>query len=70
LSTDITPEKRDELVAHATRFGKELGIDKVLVENELDIIIGPIESAMPLFSAASGLSPSRIGMALEIAAEK
>ena len=57
LVTSITSEDREKYVAHAVKFGKELGVDKILDEYDLNLIIGPIESPLPSFAAAAGLVP-------------
>lgn len=51
---------RDQLLAYIQRMGRELGIDKTLIENEVDIILCPADSQINMFSSCSGKYGQRV----------
>ncbi|KAM5341687.1 hypothetical protein ACJ41O_014718 [Fusarium nematophilum] len=53
-NTSITPEERSVYAAHADKYGRELGVDKILEEYNLNIIMGPLESPLASIAAACG----------------
>ena len=55
LTHSYTTEDLDAALAHARRIGRSEGIDKMLKVYDIDVIIGPAESAMPSIAAASGM---------------
>ncbi|MCJ1378434.1 hypothetical protein MMC17_001532 [Xylographa soralifera] len=54
LTTNLTAENLDAALAHARKIGRTEGIDKILKEYNLDVIIGPAESSMTDMASASG----------------
>lgn len=62
ISSKPTAEYLDKALAHAREYGRVKGMDKILKDYDIDVIIGPAESAMSLVASASGMSnlcPSR-----------
>ncbi len=57
---DYTTGDLDAALAHARKIGRSEGIDKLLKEYDIDVIIGPAESAMPTIAAASGKKTSNL----------
>ena len=58
LAHNCTTEDLEQALAHARRIGRDESIDKILKEYDIDVIIGPAESAMPTIAAASGMETS------------
>ena len=58
LAQSYTTEDLDKALAHARRIGRDEGIDKILEEYDIDVIIGPADSKMPTIAAASGMATS------------
>ncbi|KAK0507196.1 hypothetical protein JMJ35_010234 [Cladonia borealis] len=54
LAHNYTTEDLEKALAHARRIGRDEGIDKILKEYDIDVIIGPADSKMPTIAAASG----------------
>ncbi len=50
----ISPETYHDTVAHARHAARDLGIDKVLRENDVDVIIGPGDGPLFAVAAAAG----------------
>jgi amidase len=49
--SNISEEEYDEILSHSRKSGRELGIDKTLKDNEVDVILGPADG--PLFYIAA-----------------
>ena len=56
LTTNLTAQHLDAALAHARDVGRTKGIDKILKEYNLDVVIGPAESSMTDIASASGCS--------------
>ncbi|KAM7183330.1 putative glutamyl-tRNA amidotransferase subunit A [Naviculisporaceae sp. PSN 640] len=54
LEDDISDEKYQRAHSHMRHVARDLGIDKILTENEVDVIIGPAESFMMSLAAGAG----------------
>lgn len=54
LRTKLSAETLDAALKYARDVGRTRGIDKILKEYEIDVIIGPAESSMTDLAAASG----------------
>lgn len=54
LDAKFSRETLDANLQHARHVSRTEGIDKMLKEYDIDVIIGPAESAMTSFAAASG----------------
>lgn len=58
LETALTRQYSDvELLqdlAHARKVARDLGIDKILSDYDIDVIIGPADSDLPKIAAAAG----------------
>ncbi|OJJ52521.1 hypothetical protein ASPSYDRAFT_164676 [Aspergillus sydowii CBS 593.65] len=54
LNSTLGDQEYDEILAFAREAGRELGIDKTLHDNEVDVIIGPGGSTMSYIAAAAG----------------
>ncbi|KAM0335643.1 hypothetical protein ACHAQA_000692 [Verticillium albo-atrum] len=54
LTHNYTGEDLKAALAHARKVGRDDGIDKILREYNIDVIIGPAESPMSSIAAASG----------------
>ncbi|KAL6907245.1 amidase signature domain-containing protein [Trichoderma evansii] len=52
--TNVTSEDRASYISHLTRFGRDQGVNKIFEEFGLNIIMGPIESPLYYWAAASG----------------
>ncbi|RFU74341.1 amidase family [Trichoderma arundinaceum] len=50
----VTSEDRARYVAHLEKFGRDQGVNKIFEEYGVNIIMGPIESPLYYFAAASG----------------
>lgn len=46
--------EHEEILRNVRRIGRELGIDKTLKDNDIDVILGPVDSGPSLFASASG----------------
>ncbi|KAI4220073.1 MAG: hypothetical protein LQ349_008177 [Xanthoria aureola] len=54
LATKLSPETLDATLQYAREVSRTKGIDKILEDYNLDVIIGPAESSMTDIAAASG----------------
>ncbi|KAK3186367.1 hypothetical protein K4F52_004905 [Lecanicillium sp. MT-2017a] len=54
LADKSTPEELAAALLLARKVGRDEGIDKILKEYDIDVIIGPAESPMPTIACASG----------------
>ncbi|KAI4111248.1 MAG: hypothetical protein LQ339_000709 [Xanthoria mediterranea] len=54
LATKLSPETLDATLQYAREVSRTKGIDKILKDYNLDVIIGPAESSMSDIAAASG----------------
>ncbi|ATY58913.1 amidase family [Cordyceps militaris] len=54
LADKSTAEELEEALLLARKVARDEGIDKILREYDLDVIIGPAESPMPTIACASG----------------
>lgn len=54
LATKLSPETLHATFQHAREVSRTKGIDKILTDYNLDVIIGPAESSMTDMAAASG----------------
>lgn len=61
VESNMTQEYMDKALSWARETGRTKGVDKILKDYDIDVIIGPAESDMPLVSSASGMGlfPSR-----------
>lgn len=50
----MTSQEFHHLVEHARHVDRDSGIDKVFKEFDINVILGPAESAMTQFAAAAG----------------
>lgn len=53
-NTNITDRQYHKYIAHVEKYGKELGVDKIMDEYNLNIIIGPLECDLGNFAASAG----------------
>jgi amidase len=53
-SLEITPAQYDAHLANVRSLGQAKGIDKILAEYELDVLIGPADSQFTKIAAAAG----------------
>ena len=54
-SLEKNPEKSRLLLEHARLIGRERGIDETFKRYNINVLIGPAESAMSTFAAAAGI---------------
>ncbi|KAJ5151221.1 uncharacterized protein N7482_010473 [Penicillium canariense] len=54
LNSNLSSEEYDDILAFSRKAGRELGIEKTLRENDVDVIIGPGGSTMSYIAAAAG----------------
>ena len=54
LASETTTEELDAALKHARHVGRTIGVDKILKDHDIDVIIGPAESSMCDIAAASG----------------
>jgi len=52
--TTMPPETYHDTVAHARHAARDLGIDKTLRENDVDVLIGPADGPLFAVAAAAG----------------
>lgn len=64
IATNLSTETLDITLYHAREISRTNGIDKILKDYNLDVIIGPAESSMTDLASASGSweSSSFIGL--------
>jgi hypothetical protein len=48
-------EEYDDILSHAQKSGRELGIDKTLKDNKVDVILGLADGALFYIAAIAGL---------------
>ncbi|PNP59590.1 hypothetical protein THARTR1_00763 [Trichoderma harzianum] len=53
-NTDMTPEDRENYVAHLKNLGRDEGIDKIFDEYGINVVMGPLESPLYYFAAVCG----------------
>ncbi|KAL6699633.1 amidase signature domain-containing protein [Trichoderma pleuroticola] len=53
-NTEITPEDRENYVAHLKNLGRDEGIDKIFDEYGINVVMGPLESPLYYFAAVCG----------------
>ena len=56
LAHNYNTEYLDAALTRARKIGRDEGIDKIFEEYDLDVIIGPADSAMVSLAAASGMA--------------
>lgn len=54
-SLENDPEKSRLLLEHARLIGRERGVDETFKRYDINVLIGPAESAMSTFAAAAGM---------------
>lgn len=54
LTYRLSPEEYEKTLSHMRQWGRDKGIDHILKEYNVDVIIGPADSELTQFSAASG----------------
>ncbi len=66
--TGMTNQQYQEYIAHAEKYGRDLGLNKILDEHNLNIIIAPLDSGLATFAACAGLfDAKRILKSLKVA---
>jgi hypothetical protein len=53
----MTPEEREEAIAHVRDVGRTRGIDETLAKYDIDVILGPADCSLSSLAAASGQEP-------------
>ncbi len=54
FNTKVTPEQYEKHIAHVEKYGRDLGLDRMMDEYNLNIIIGPLECDLGNFAASAG----------------
>jgi len=58
FNTNVTREQYEKHISHVEKYGRDLGVDKMMDEYDLNIIIGPLECDLGNFAASAGKSKS------------
>lgn len=53
----MTSKEYDHLVEHARYIARDSGIDQIFKDYDINIVLGPAESAMTQFASAAGACP-------------
>ncbi|KAK0613585.1 hypothetical protein B0T14DRAFT_569614 [Immersiella caudata] len=53
-NTNVSQEEYERYIAHAEKYGRDLGVNKIMDDYNLNIILGPIECHMVCFAATAG----------------